>query len=174
MLDAVNPCRGDNDVADDCDIERSPKFHESASDPDVLLAGGRVATWMIVHENDACGGVLHRAAEDRARIECQVSDRPVLDLLVGDQAVCTVEKKDAQNFFGEGTHRGHQVPGELRTAGIERLRDKVRPQAFDDQFTGTEQDRRERAVRAQYPPEGFGCLREDASQTAKLIEKRLC
>src|SRR3546814_2155299 len=66
----------DNDVFDDFYVERSGNLYQRACCNQVLLAGRRIPTGVIVNEAEARGVMFHRPAKDWPRINYElVQDR---------------------------------------------------------------------------------------------------
>src|SRR3546814_5312213 len=62
----------DNDVFDDFYVERSGNLYQRACCNQVLLAGRRIPTGVIVNEDEARGVMFHRPAKDWPRINYEL------------------------------------------------------------------------------------------------------
>src|SRR3546814_21079427 len=75
----------DNDGFDDFYVERSGNLYQRACCNQVLLAGRRIPTGVIVNEDEARGVMFHRPAKDWPRINYELVHRSALPLLIGNQ-----------------------------------------------------------------------------------------
>lgn len=77
---------GYDDMFQHFDVERSPDLRQPLGGLDVTSAWRRISARMVVNENDRGGVELDCPPKNGARIKCDLSDRSVLQLFVGDQA----------------------------------------------------------------------------------------
>src|SRR3546814_17557326 len=75
----------------------------------------------------------------------------MVQLLVRDQAVGSVQEKDAQHLVRQRSHRGHEILAELGAGRVDRLRCQVGLQTLKENVPGAEQDIRDRRVVTQNP-----------------------
>nr|WP_238559295.1 hypothetical protein [Sphingobium sp. HDIP04] len=127
---------------------------------------------MVVDENESGGAVLDRAPKDRSGIKLELPDGPMVQLLVRDQAVGSVQEKDAQHLVRQRSHRGHEILAELGAGRVDRLRCQVGLQTLKEHVPGAEQDIRDRRVVTQNPLERFWRLGQDPSDAAEFLQQR--
>src|SRR6185312_4273045 len=76
---------------------------------DVRTTGRRIATRMIVHQNDGGGAEFERTLDNLARINGRVVDRAARLNLVGDEDVLAVEEKDTKFLIRIAGHGGGAI-----------------------------------------------------------------
>src|SRR3546814_7310118 len=84
----------DNDVFDDFYVERSGNLYQRACCNQVLLAGRRIPTGVIVNEDEARGVMFHRPAKDWPRINYELVHRSALHLLIGNQPANAIRSEE--------------------------------------------------------------------------------
>jgi hypothetical protein len=83
----------DDQVVVDGDRQLVGGLDDLAGDLDIGARRGRVARWVVVHQDDGGCRELERALDDLADIDRCMVDGALLLYLVGDKIVLTVEKQ---------------------------------------------------------------------------------
>ncbi|KGB55991.1 hypothetical protein FG91_00875 [Sphingopyxis sp. LC81] len=86
------------------DIQGPSNRGQSLGCFDIGPAWRRVAAWMIVDEDDCRGVQLNGAAKYGARINCELPERPMLQLLIGEKTPRCIEEQHSQHFVGQRSH----------------------------------------------------------------------
>src|SRR3546814_19887213 len=92
------------------DLERSGNLYQRACCNQVLLAGRRIPTGVIVNEDEARGVMFHRPAKDWPRINYELVHRSALHLLIGNQPANANQNEDTEGFILERDQRGTKMP----------------------------------------------------------------
>src|SRR5690606_2572888 len=96
--EAGMPRAADDDVIVDRDAQRLRGRNDHLRHVDVRARWGRIARWMIVHQDQGRRRKLERAFHNLAHIDGRVIDGAFLLHLVGDQLVFLVEEEDAETL----------------------------------------------------------------------------
>ena len=109
------PVLADDDVVVHRNPERGRDIDDRLRHLHVGLRWRRVATRMVVHQQDRGGGQFECALDHLARVDRGVVDGAGLLHLVRDQLVALVEEQDAELLLVGERHRGaaivdHVVP----------------------------------------------------------------
>ncbi|MDP3673932.1 MAG: hypothetical protein Q8R44_02375 [Novosphingobium sp.] len=155
----------------DHDIERPADLVEPLGRSDILFARARIAARVIVDENDPRGIEFERALENCSRIDRELGERSMLELLVSEEPPRPVDEQYAQHLDRKRAHRRDQILTQLRVEGVDHLGAKVAPHPLDHHVTRTDQERHHRRVRAENAAKGFGRLRPDAAQAVEFSEQ---
>ena len=107
----------DDDVIVHGNAQRFGGFDDQFGHLDIGTRRCWVAGRVIMDEDDTGGIQFERAAKYDPRMHGQLSDRPMLHLLVADHAPRTVEKQCAENFVRERAHRSLQIADQFRIGG---------------------------------------------------------
>ena len=87
------PLRANDNMVMDADAQPLAGLDNLAGDLDILLAGGRVARWVVVDQDQRRRSQFHGPLDNLARIYGRLVDRSVAHILVADQHVAAVEMK---------------------------------------------------------------------------------
>src|SRR3546814_12697536 len=98
-------CRslGDDNMVDEYDVGRPADVAQECGDANVAVARGRVTAWMIMDQQDSRRVQFERAPKNRAGIKCQLPNRAMLHLLVGDEPARRVQQQHAKNLDRKST-----------------------------------------------------------------------
>src|SRR3546814_2077956 len=110
---------GDDKRVDEVDVERPADVEQEFGDANVAVALGRFTAWMIMDQQDSRRVQFERAPKNRAGIKCQLPNRAMLHLLVGDEPARRVQKQHAKNFLGQRAHRGLEIFDQFRAGGFD-------------------------------------------------------
>jgi len=103
----------------DTDLEGAARLGDAFGRLDVAAAGLGVAGGMIVHQDEPGGTDLECAADDFARIDRGVVDRPVRHGL-SEQAVLRIEEEHPEALERRMRHVRAQIIDQLLTGGKDR------------------------------------------------------
>ena len=113
-----------------------------------------------------------RSAEDRPRREGEVGKRSILQAFVGDQSVSAVEEENSKRLVPECPHRCYEIAAE---GGIQRVDwggIQITPHRFEKHVMRADEQERYVRIGAENAGKGFGGLRPDIADAAKLRQQR--
>ncbi|MEQ8310599.1 MAG: hypothetical protein RIA72_07880 [Sphingopyxis sp.] len=143
-------------MVDEFDVERPADVAQLFGHANIAVARSRITAWMIVNQQDSRRVQFERAPENGARIECQLPNRAMLHLLVGDEPARRVQKQHAKNFLGQRPHRGLEIFDQFRAGGFNHATEQFGAHGFEAGLARGKQKAYDRTLFAEYPRERLG------------------
>ncbi|MDR7181688.1 hypothetical protein OVY29_14995 [Sphingopyxis sp. SE2] len=147
---------GDDNMVDEFDVERPADAPQEVGDANIAVARGRVTAWMIMDQQDSRRVQFERAPENRAGIKCQLPNRAMLHLLVGDESARRVQKQHAKNFLGQRPHRGLEIFDQFRAGGFDHATEQFGAHGFEAGLARGKQKAYDRTLFPEDPRERLG------------------
>jgi hypothetical protein len=89
----------DDNMVEDLDSENATGFNDLPCNAEILCTGGRIATWVIVGDNDGGGGVQDGTAEHFSRVNKRRIEQTQRDKPAVNDVVSGVQIEDNEGFL---------------------------------------------------------------------------
>lgn len=160
-----------HDMLQQIDIERVADRDQPFGDIDIAPTRIRVAAGMVVDKNDRGCIEFKRAAEYDARMDCQLTNCPILHLLVGNHAPCRIEKQHAENLKRKSAHRCLQILNQLGIPRRNGAAGDFRAHRFERCCARSAEHRDDGVVLPENPPKRSRRLGPETRERAILREQ---